>query len=383
MLNVPLLYGPKGFETGGDEYAAEILRRTVDGQPSAAAAFDHRVRQLRAGGSLVAGDLSTLILAHTEWVSLMLWQMATCYLDACLSGPNASDVDFATHVYPNGDALCDAAAQWSRAAVKASSEITHGGKTRPSRECVLPSFKVRNQTLFGVWAVYDLVTNQVDGDVAFFAREGNIPLRLRNLYRNISKEVRLHVSVMRELRKDFATTMIAQNKIDILNEARSHVETLFSLGQQQWAPFLLGGRYTEALRRPLALDELELGFDPWVLTDPLKKRDQQGNSDCQAELAAFWSSVKDPQSLNRLALDIATLRRNDSIRRRTGRGYSIVPWPSQFMVRKSFTLCGRQFEPGDLIAYFARTRGDITEVDVRKTGKLTKPLHLLGHPSAE
>ena len=91
MLNVPLLYGPKGPEAGGDEYAAEILRRTVDGQPSATATFDQRVRQLRASGSLVAGDLSTLILAHTEWVSLMLWQMATCYLDACLSSPNASD----------------------------------------------------------------------------------------------------------------------------------------------------------------------------------------------------------------------------------------------------------------------------------------------------
>jgi hypothetical protein len=232
--------------------------------------------------------------------------------------------------------------------------------------------------------VYDFVTWRVSDDSELLTAGTRIPQRFRPLYRDMSRQVRIHTEVMSELRRSFLATSIPENAEQILHEAKSHVEELFTLGQQLWAPYLLGTAYTEAQRRQLSLDELDLGFDPWILTDTWKKKQEQGNPTSRDELAKFWTAIKDPTKLYKLAEQVARLREEDSLRERTGQGYSTVPWPPQFLVRRQFTLDGRVFIPGDLIGYFVRKQSeDEIFVDMRKTGHLVKLLDLLGQPSKE
>ena len=197
------------------------------------------------------------------------------------------------------------------------------------------------------------------------------------------KQVAVHTSVMNELRKDFYATKIAQNGIDLLRAAREHVEALFELGQKLWAPFLHGPAYTQALRRRLTLGELNLGFDPWILTDAQQRTEHQGTNS-ETLLVEFWSGVKNPAQIAQLGSEILSLKQKGAIRRRYGRGYATPPWPSQFLVRESITIGGRQYKPGDLIAFFTRTlSASEVYVEIRKTGHLVKPLDLLGQPAVE
>lgn len=383
MLDVSVMYGPHGPDTTGDSHVADILRRTVEGQPAATSAFDSRASSLLSLKTLPLDDLPVMTVTHAEWLAAMYWQMASCFLDSTVPAfAGTSDV-FRALAYTDSDILCDSATDWSRKAVQIRATITNSGKVRIAKATALPQFSLTPQTHYGVWAVYDFVTWRVSDDSELLAIDTRIPQRFRSLYRDMSRQVRIHTEVMSELRRSFLATSIPENAEQILHEAKNHVEELFTFGQQLWAPYLLGTSYTEAQRRQLSLDELELGFDPWILTDPKRRKIEEHNPESRKALAEFWSSVTDIPALHQLALQVIELRRSDSLRRRSGRDYSIVPWSSQFLVRRPVTLCDRAFEPGDLIAFFTRPQDSQVMVDIRKTGKLTKPLDLLGHQLAE
>lgn len=380
MLDVTTMYGPQGPDTVGDSHVADILKRSVEAQPTATLALDTRLANLLRARSLVTDDLSIMAAAHSEWVAAILWQAATCYLDGTMqSFAHDATASFATLAYPGGDALCDTAAEWSRKATHTRSQIQNGTKVRLTQAAQLPSLPVNAYTLKGVWAVYDMITRQVHDDVTLFAAKGAIPTRYQALYRELTHQVRPHIDVMAELCKDFKATTILQNNLEILAEASRHMQVIFESGQQLWAPYLLGAKYTEAKRRQLSLEELGLGFDPWIMTDPLLRKQYEKDLTKRDELAQFWSSVSDVESLRQLAEQVNTLRRQDVLRRRYGRGYPMVPWPSQFMVRRASTIGGRAFAPGDLIGYFVRQQGaNSIQVDIRKTGRAVGPLQLLG-----
>lgn len=379
MLEISAMYGPHGPDTTGDSHVADILRRTVDGQPAATRAFDTRASMLLSASTLALDDLNTMTATHAEWLAAMYWQMASCYLDSTVPAFAGTSDSFMATAYPDGDALCDTATDWSRQAVQIRATMTNGGKIRIAQATMLPRFSITPQTLRGVWSVYDFVTWRVSGDTELFMAGERIPQRFRSLYLDISRQVHIHTEVMSELRRSFLATTIIQNAEQALREAESHAQALFTLGQQLWAPYLLGPGYTEALRRQLSLEELGLGFDPWILTDPEKRKTEERNPESRKALAEFWSSVTDTPALRQLAEDLARFREQDLLRRRTGHGYSTVPWPSQFLVRRPVTLSDRALVPGDLIGYFVRSTGpNMVQVDVRKTGRLVELLDLLG-----
>lgn len=378
MIDVTALYGPKGTEASGDEYVAEILQRTIGEQPSAIAAFNTRVSQLMSNGSLVSNDLPLMVVVHTELIAACLWQMATCYVDAVVAEFVRTGEDFGEFCYSVADAMCDSAGQWSRSATRVRSLMGAGSKVRLSQLLQLPEIKVNASTICGAWAVYDFVTGHVENLVKFMEDHGNVPRRLNGLYKDLLRDARVHLAMMVDVRKGFAVAMVVQNRVDMLREARSHAEALFEIAQKLWAPFLMGAQYNEAIRKPLGLDELELGGDPWMLTDPEKRKEAECHPERKAELAEFWSSVENVRETADLAHQIAELRRNDAIRRRTGRGYPMVPWPSQFLVRRSITLSGRTFRSGDLIAFYVKQIGEKSRVEVRRTGRVAKQLELLG-----
>lgn len=384
MIDVSAAYGPHGLSGSGDLHVAEILRRTTDGLPEAMRAFDMRNASLMASGSLVGDSLPMMNLVHAEWLASLFWQLATCYLDEAVATREAASVSFATTLYPVGDALCDTAAQWMRDAAQTRSSIANEGRVHPAQPAELPVLTINQYTFRAIWTVYDWLTYQVAIYSAQFEQKGLVPVKLRPLYTELLKQLRPHIGVMSQLRKDFQATLITDNALDILREATSHVKVIFDIGQQLWAPSLIGPRYAEAMRRQLTLEELDLGFDPWIMTDPSMRKQLGTGATSRGELVEFWSSIKDLASVHTLVEQVIDLRRSDAIRRRYGRGYPTAPWPSQFMVRTPITLCGRNFVPGDLIAFFVRFNSPQgTLVDVRKTGHLTKLRDLLGHSSAE
>lgn len=383
MLDVTMIYGPQGCSGSGDAYVADLLKRTVEGQPAAVAAFDTRLAQLLTDGSLVHAHLPTMAVTHTEWLAALHWQLATLYLDANVQARDVDEATFVKSVYPTGDTLCDAAAYWSRLATQTRSALVHKAKVRLTQVAELPQFPINLYTYQGVWAIFNWVALQAASYVSLFERSGNVPARFVPLYREIYRLVHSHVGAMSELRKDFNSTMITANALDVLVQAVPHVQALNSLVQHLWAPYLFGQRYTDALRRQLTLEELNLGVDPWVLTDPEAAMQRGRDTASRNELAAFWSTVSDIPATIRLAQQVRELDDKDVLRRRTGRAYQVVPWPAQFLVRTPAVLCGRQFVPGDLVAYFVRGGATGATVEIRKTGHLVQPIDLLGQRPAE
>jgi hypothetical protein len=97
-------------------------------------------------------------------------------------------------------------------------------------------------------------------------------------------------------------------------------------------------------------------------------------------LAEFWESIPEPQAMLALSQEVSRAIATRFIRRRTGRGYAnVIPWPSQFIVVKPWTVDGTRYELGDLVSFYPnRTSAGKTIVSVRKTGKIKRPFDLLG-----
>lgn len=381
MFDVTAMYGPYGPDSVGDAHVADLLKRTVEAQPPATQAWAVRISSLLATGCLVSQDRSITTATHAEWLAATLWQMASCYLDATAVCYADQADSFATTAYRDNDKLCDSAAHWARQAVQTRALIESGSKTSLTQVATLPTFTLNPHTLQGAWDAYGFVAARVASDSQLFTT-ARIPTRLRQLYREVLKQIDVHLKVVRELQKDFRATTIMQNRKECLDVAMSHFAALFLLGQQLWAPYLLGSSYAEAMRQPLTLEELELPFDPWTLTDPVHRATNQTPARL-TELAQFWSSVVDYQAVKQIAEQLADLRKKRAIRPRTAYRYASAPWPIQYLVRRPVTLSGRSFTPGDLIVIYAHKEGQQVTLEIRKTGRLTGLYDLLGQPHGE
>jgi hypothetical protein len=171
---------------------------------------------------------------------------------------------------------------------------------------------------------------------------------------------------------------LPSGRVELIREARAHVAALYQALQRLWAPYLFGSSYTEARNRVPTLAELGVE-NPWILTDPKLHAVKKGNADAVQQLTSFWTEMSDPSEVVRLAKEVASLIHARRLRRRTGRGYGTVPWPSQFMVRRAFEIDGTLFTSGELVAFLAKRGQDGKYVvSLRRTGKLTHVLDLLG-----
>lgn len=373
------LYGPHGLEASGDPYVAEVLKRTISEQPPATKAFDMHILNLQTSGQLVQTALPDLTIIHQVWMAAILWQMATCYLDAMVLSCDDSGEDFSKIGYKDADMLCDMASDWGRDASKSKALATTGSKVRISQLLEMPNISANKLAVEAVWAIYGLVINQLGRDLLLFENSA-IPARFKSLYEEALKQVRTNLVMLHNLQKAYANAMIIQNKFEVIGKAKPLVEELFELGQKLWAPFLWGPKYSEAMRRPLEIGEMNLGFDPWILTDTEVAKIMRQQASAKTELAEFWVSVTNVEDVRKIVAELADARRRKAYRIRTGRAYNAVPWASQLLVRKAITIGGRSFNPGELITVFVRPNGDKNSVEIRKTGKLTNPLDLLGQP---
>ena len=369
-------YGHNG-PCGGDTYVSDLLRRTVEGQWAATSALSTTMARVASVAiSPLFTDLPTMTVVHAQKCADLRWQMATAYLDGVVEMYRNDDA-LSQEVYSACDSLCDDAREASRRATQSWSNHENGLRVRLTQGEILEDFAVNNTTYAGVWNALEVVIDRVREDFVSLPLQ-QVPTRFQGLVQDGMQRLRSHLELFEQLRSEWQATSITQNKLELVRDARSHAKEVFQIGQQLWAPYLHGTKYTAALTRKLTLGELTLA-DPWILTDPRQRQAKERDNESHQSLADFWESVIDIRAAVELAEQVNHLLKAKSIRRRTGRGYPMVPWPSQFLVRHRISFGSTNLEPGELIAYFGsrNAEGRVT-IQVRRTGKLTRIAELLG-----
>lgn len=378
MSGVALVFGRIGPDIVDDPHVVELLQRTVEGQYQATSVFDKEVELLVAHNKPVwTQPISSLTLLHSQWLAAMLWQMATSFLDGVVK-MYAENAAIPENTYQQGDALCDLADAASLRSVEAQTASQLGSRPLNATLADFPDLKLRQDDFVGSWDLCCTIIEQVADDLACIESCG-IPPQMQSLHQSINQRLQPQLEVFRHLRQSWATTTTTNNQLQLLKKIVPIAELAFNIGQQLWAPYLLGTAYKEALTRQPTLNELELEVDPWLLTDPLQKKVRQKSNENLKQLTDFWTNVANPAAAAQLSAQVNDALQKDRIRRRTGNGYNQVPWQSQFLVRFPVKIGERTFTPGQLIAFYPSDDGSgKLQLEMKGTGRLTEILDLLG-----
>lgn len=383
MSGIAQVYGREGLTTIGDPQVVELLTRTVEGQTQAVDAFDAQIQGLRTANSAIWElPISALTLLHSHWLAAMLWQMSTCFLDGVVESYQTEDA-IPQKAYAQGDALCDYADEAMLHSVQANAESSMGTRPLNAQLAEFPDLKLRLEDFAGVWCACRCVIEQVQDDLAVIEYYG-IPSRMQALHQEVVKQLQPQLVVFKQLSKSWEATTTTNNSVQVLKKAVPIAELVFAIGQKLWAPYLLGSVYKEALTRQPTLNELELGFDPWLLTDPLQKEIKQKSNESTQQLTDFWASVANPAVAVQLSNQLEEALRTDHIRRRYGHGYGNIPWQSQFLVRFPVQIGDKTFKPGQLITLYPSDDGNGKyQLEMKGSGRLAQILDLLGQRGKE
>lgn len=375
-MDIVHTYGHSGPH-GGDKLVADLLQRTVDGQWSARKALDTTLAIYASKATpLMLTELPLMAVMHAQQLANIRWEMATAFLDGVVMMYRDAET-LPKSVYAAGDALCDSARGVTRQAVQAQVGWETGGKVRLVTLDILEDFVVSEGYFEGIWNVFEVIVAKANTAVAFAAAQHQ-PERFKPLIESELRLARPHLESFRLLQTEWRAMRIVDNKLELAQEAVVHVHALYELMQHLWAPYLYGTKYTTLLKQKASLSEVPVK-DPWILTDPQKRITKGSETESCQELADFWLSLQDSGGVAQLGEQVYQLLKRRVLRRRAMRGYPLLPWPSQFLVRSSFTIGSVTFQPGDLVAFYASSdaSGRIN-VQLRKTGKLTHILDLLG-----
>jgi hypothetical protein len=372
------MYGRQGPDAGGDPQVAELLRRTIDGQFKTTETLVATIRNIQANGKTPwTMPVPTMAITHAQWLAAMLWQAATSYLDNVVLTYDAVG-ELPREVYKECDSLCDLAGSMTMRAIEVQSQLDQGSKPLNASLVSRPDLRLNGTGYTGAWGVFEAIYLQVVSDFRLIERLG-ISKSMSDVYQSAKSALQPKADVFAYLQSSWASTLSEDNRKQLIRDALPVISELFAIGQQLWAPYLLGQVYVTALRYKPTLDDLELGFDPWCLTDPTKRKQLSADKTQQEELTAFWENVADPAAAYQLSEQIRAAHLSRRLRYRTGRGYNILPWPAQYLVRIPLQLGNRHFGAGDLIALYPSQNDEgKTIVEVRKSGRATGILDMLG-----
>jgi hypothetical protein len=169
---------------------------------------------------------------------------------------------------------------------------------------------------------------------------------LKQLQQVIQPAVALHEHYQRQ----WLVAMTDEMKLNIVRQAEKGAQALFAAGQQLWAPYLLGQVYTQCVHAKQTIDDLELGFDPWSITDPTVRGERQGNPKAVDDLTAFWFSNPNPGKSFRLYQEILAARERRLVRYVTGEAFPYCPWAPMWLAWRQVTIGDVLLEAG---AYFS------------------------------
>lgn len=376
MSDFTLLYGRNGHEAAGDPQVAELLARSVAGQSQATSVLDQLTAKLTSTGTTPwTTAIPQMAVAHSRWLSAMFWQMATCYLDGNV-GVYEAAMALPVPVYQECDALCDQADAMTLRSIQLQSGLEQGVRPTNAELLPFPSLNADGPGYVGVWHALEAVFLQVQSDLRV-VEPASVSKQMQAVYQTVKADYQPVADQFKYLQSNWRASASEQNQREMVRSALPLAQHLFVLGQQVWAPYLIGQVYAEALRYKPTLDDIGVS-DPWVLTDPRMRADKQDKNNCKTELTQFWMKLADPASAMQLQQQLDSAVQAKRIRMRTGRGYNTLPWPAQYLVRYPVQFGARTFCSGDLIALYVDQSTEEWQVEVRKTGHLYNLLELLG-----
>jgi hypothetical protein len=310
-------------------------------------------------------SLPQMTALYNGWLSSLLWQAALVFTDGVIV-LHDSETELPEEVYDVADGLCDDAAAQTRR--------TKSSKPVLAQLADMPHLPNNAATYLGVWDACNEIIDQVGDDLEVITGLG-VPVRMAGIHAATAKVIQTRLTAAKALRDDWESTTMAENRMELTQELLTHTKETFKAGQQLWAPYMVGPKFKEAAQKEKGFDELNLGFDPWILTDPRKKAQASTSTN---ELTGFWESVTNRDAVPTLASEVEGSLRSGKIRCRTGRGYTTVPWQSQFLVVRPITLGGVAFQPGHLCAYYPDRKGMEVTIEIRRAGTVRNILELLG-----
>ncbi len=363
----------RGSSTGDESAFASLSSRTSTGMTSLIAADNH-LGELLLNTSLAQKRIWTLpghmqAVALGWWLTLMHWQWATRYYLDTTRGDYGDTLKMPPRAIEQCTVLCDLAEKWTVEAIGNEKRAEVGVQIPLVGMQSFPQLVVDEQTHVGLWAFCDATALQVQTDLNRIL-SAQVPRRLQPVVQQLQQVVSPNVALLEHYQQSWLTTTTVAAKIDIVQHALGPAKELFEAGQQLWAPYLLGSTYTACISRRPALEDLELGFDPWVVTDPEVRDRYQRDPKAVEELVALWMANPDPGQTYRLQQEILGARSRRAIRYMDGKTLPYCPWTPVWVAWKPVTIGGIHLEAGTMFALYIGPGGDGTFVsEARRAGK--------------
>lgn len=365
LLNVDC-YGRLGLHAGSGQHVTALVGRTTDGLSKAMAALDTTFARIKSGGfvpwTASAGEMTLL---HAQWVASVTWQWATILTDAVVlneQGDDVSDVAYSLVLK-----YCSDAADQSVKAMQIANALVRDGK-RPANTAVLqPKLSINAALLEPTWALVEATASRVFADLALIRRLG-IPERFAFVYTALEEAVRPLASVYEFYQDQWRVSPDVKSRREILKDATKLIPEFYKIGQQIWAPYLLGSIFVDVLRSAAVFDKYNLGIAPWVITNPTVATQKSNDRDASIALAEFWKTIADPRSVVRLQELINEAIEAGSVKRVEGSTYRIVPWHDQYQALEPITLGTFQCDKDTLFAINIRGPQGQRIAELRKTG---------------
>ncbi len=375
-------FDPPRFGAADDASSVPALRARInDNMHAANREFTNFIAEVRADGKHPWTEpMSTMTMAHGRWVSHMLWLMAFGYFNSVVHTHQGNE-SLSAGAERACAAMCDAATDWSVHIVHMQNELDRGIKPllSPSLDLYVPDSP--QDAYEGIWSICDTINYEVFISLERFKELGSVPERFQCVYVELLARYNANVPSVLRFRERYDTDKSAYNRRQVIASMLDLMRAEFAIGQGLWAPYLLGQGFAEVLRRQKTLDGLDLGFDPWILTDPDQRVQHASDATSRRELYEFWKSIANPAAAYQVNQQLSDALRARRIRRRTGHGHMTVPWQSNFLVRIPTQFGQRMFQAGDQIVLYA-SQDDVgrSVLDVRRRAtRLTRISDLLGH----
>lgn len=359
----------KGTPTGDASAVAALRNRVGMGISSQLRASDYLTNLMR---EVVLGarrfwttptDVQSVALSW--WLTLMYWQWADRYLAFV---PQDERQNAPTVCLQAVDMICRRAESSTIDAISAQSRQEVQVQLSQATAHTFPDFVVDEVTCESVWAVCEATYHQVDADLKQ-VMQSSVPNRFKPVLLQLQQHLHPSLRLMEYYMEQWLTASARDAKLAIVERAIEPTRALFHAAQQLWALYLLGDTYAVALHKKLTLEDLDLDFDPLILTDPDVHEYVMADATMRDQLAGMWAAVPDTRPVLALQLEILAAHEQGRIRLMDGHTLEYCPWVPVWVVWRDVTIGGVSLTFGDMFALY---------VGLNAEGKFVSEIQLAG-----
>lgn len=363
MLGNVSCYGRMGSQITGAPHVTELVQRTTEGLAEASKAFgstyDRLIQQGVHPWSAPAADLTLL---HTQRLVQHSWESATAFLDAIVTTSLSVD-DLSSEEYRVCDVLCDEAVSHGLAAVKMQATVAQGTRPPNARIIGLKQTGVNGLNYAGSWFVVVALVEGVMSDLMLL--EQGLPAQMQRLHASLVERIKPQLDLFCYLHAQWSSATSVSNRQQIVRDVIPLADPFYRLLQQLWAPYLLGAAYVGPLKSAEILGPLNLGIDPWLITDPTLSANLAANQESCRQLAEFWKTVADPRQVIAVQTELTEAVRAGALSILGGQSVKIAPWFPQYRVVRPVSINGKDLNPGQKVTLHPRGSSGKRVIDIR------------------